>query len=181
MPCESTNQHRLGKTPSMSLLPLVHRGVGHVVRRTSILHVLSQPSEARWPFAVLQTRSTSTDLRLPHRTSEIRHRFAPGVAQNFTVVATKAVSGSRPDLPRYPSHTPNEQHFEVITARSATACKGSLVQFTCLRNTKRPSGLQGALIKQRLHHLLYTGSRSFLEVEGIEPSSKNSFNQILRA
>ena len=37
-----------------------------------------------------------------------------GVAQNFTVVATKAVSGSWPDLPRYPSHTPNELQGALI-------------------------------------------------------------------
>jgi hypothetical protein len=61
------------------------------------------------------------------------------------VVTTRAVSGVLPDLPRYPSHTPNGQHFEVTTARSTTACKGAPVQAACLRRTTTPLRSKGAL------------------------------------
>lgn len=45
--------------------------------------------------------------RLPHRTSEIRH--TDSLLRYFLrVVPTGTVSEVFPDLPQYPSHTPNE-------------------------------------------------------------------------
>lgn len=79
------------------------------MRRTSILHVFISPLGPDTP-AVAELRDcpllwTSVFLS---RTSEIRHRVAPGVAQNLAIVTTQTVSGSWPDLPKYPSHTPND-------------------------------------------------------------------------
>lgn len=77
MPCESTNRHRLGKTPSFSLPPKLQLGRRALMRRTSILH----------PFGLLWT---SVFLS---RTSEIRHRFAPGSPRTLQSFLPKQSQG----------------------------------------------------------------------------------------
>ena len=149
MPCESTNRHRLGKTPSFSLPPTVHSG-----RRAFLLGNILLGDYSRLRRSNVFTFTGCLQLCVTqNRTSEIRH--TDSLLRYFLhVVPTGAVSEVFPDLPQHPSHTPNGQHFEVTTARSATACKGSPVQSACLRRTTTTLRSKGRCF-QRLHQPSY--------------------------
>ena len=104
----------MGKTLSLSLPPALQNRRRGLMRRTTILHVLHHQLRPDGLSLCSPTRSASMDQRLSQ--PNLRNQaplLAPGSPRTFAVVTTQTVSGSRPDLPKYPSHTPNLRHFEL--------------------------------------------------------------------
>jgi hypothetical protein len=72
------------------------------------------------------------------------------------VVTTRAVSGVLPDLPRYPSHTPNGQHFESTPLEAPRLATMAPFRQPAKAANYAPPSVEGRPLR-RLHHQPYAG------------------------